>query len=331
MKKVSIIIPTYNQSKLVKRAVKSALSQTYSNIEVIVSDDNSTDDTENALNIFLNNNNFFYFKNKTNIGRVANYRKAMSELASGDFCLCLDGDDFLIDKNYIRDAISLINKNKLVIVFAKQRVFFQKYKKIINDRMNDKLPNIIDGKWLFLNYYRGYSIPHLSTLYDRKLAIEVGYYTQDILSSDWESVLKLMLKGRVGYINRSVGVWRKHDYNESKTENLKKIFDNTIYIVSSGDYAKNNNYFPVRIIEKWKILMLKRYYIKLLVKFSLTKNDTAYKATNIFFKHQYPKVFYLTLFDLRVAILLILVKNNKIAKFIFKKIFKIESFLEDIT
>ncbi len=51
---VSVIIPTYNRAKLVKEAVQSALSQTYKNIEVIVIDDGSTDNTRDVLRHYDN-------------------------------------------------------------------------------------------------------------------------------------------------------------------------------------------------------------------------------------------------------------------------------------
>ena len=64
--KVSIIIPTYNSSKYICESIKSAVSQTYDNIEIIVIDDGSTDNTRIIISDFIKNGKikYFYQENK---------------------------------------------------------------------------------------------------------------------------------------------------------------------------------------------------------------------------------------------------------------------------
>jgi GT2 family glycosyltransferase len=68
---VSIIIPTYNRAYVLSEAIKSALSQTYKDIEVIIVDDNSTDNTEQVVKAF-NDDRIFYHKNRVNLGSSQN-------------------------------------------------------------------------------------------------------------------------------------------------------------------------------------------------------------------------------------------------------------------
>ena len=87
--KVSIIIPTYNQSKYIKKAIQSALNQDYNNLEVVVSDDNSNDNTfEIVKPLLLQHINLKYFKNPRNIGRVANYNKVLNEYRITSYNVC---------------------------------------------------------------------------------------------------------------------------------------------------------------------------------------------------------------------------------------------------
>lgn len=74
---VTIMIPTYNQSAFIVEAVESALMQDYENLEVIVLDDCSDDNTQKLLQAFNSDSRFYYHRNKKNIGRVKNYRKLL--------------------------------------------------------------------------------------------------------------------------------------------------------------------------------------------------------------------------------------------------------------
>jgi glycosyltransferase involved in cell wall biosynthesis len=64
------MIPTYNQAKYISKAIESALNIDYPNIEVIVSDDCSTDNTEEVVSKYLSDDRFKYIKNEKNLGRV---------------------------------------------------------------------------------------------------------------------------------------------------------------------------------------------------------------------------------------------------------------------
>lgn len=327
---VSIVIPTYNQEKYITDSVKSALNQSYSNIEIIVSDDGSTDNTEERVSKFYTDKRVKYYKNESNLGRVKNYNKALYEHAKGEYILNLDGDDYLIDNNYIEDAIYHIQKNNLQACFADQTVFFERDKREVNDTMNKRLPPIVDGNWFFTNYYKGYSLPHLSFLYKRSHALEVGFYTKDVLSSDWESFLKFILGQKIGYLERAVGVWRKHDTNESATKDVEKHLENIEYIESVFCYAQKTRYFTIKEIEKWRERMLKRYFAKLIIRAQLLERKEQSVKIQIFICKYDNKIYKSLQYDLRLIALKILLinKNFQFRRFIFRKILKIESFLQ---
>jgi glycosyltransferase involved in cell wall biosynthesis len=274
MNKVSIIIPTYNQANYIEQAINSALEQTYQNIEIIIADDNSTDPTTSLIAEKVKGiEKIKYFNNATNLGRVANYRKALYDYASGDYVLILDGDDFFIDKDYISKAVELFITNKdLVLVFAKVSNYFDQDGIFINDRINHNLPSIIDGNWLFINYYKGYSITHQTSLYNRKIAMDNDYYREDIPSSDWESVLRLIQGHKVGFINQFVTVWRKHEGNASRTVDISQMVKNTKFIENAFIFALNKGKFSKIMLEKWRNEMLKRYFFRLLVQANFQSN-----------------------------------------------------------
>ena len=88
---VSIIIPTFNRGYILPRAIKSALSQTYQNIELIIIDDGSTDNTEEIVKDF-SDPRIQYIRYSENKGRPAARNKGIKK-SKGDFFAFLDSDD----------------------------------------------------------------------------------------------------------------------------------------------------------------------------------------------------------------------------------------------
>ena len=124
---VTIMIPTYNQSNYILQAVESALNQDYCNIEVVVSDDSTNDETKLILGKFSKLNNFKYYKSDENIGRVKNYRKLLYDLSNGDYVIMLDGDDFFNDNAHISKAVSYFNTDeKIIVVGAGINILYKK-------------------------------------------------------------------------------------------------------------------------------------------------------------------------------------------------------------
>lgn len=91
MREVSVVIPTYNRSKKLKRAVNSVLDQTYPYFEVIVVDDRSTDDTKEVVKKFKDER-IKYHRNESNLGGGES-RNVGIELSKNEYIAFLDDDD----------------------------------------------------------------------------------------------------------------------------------------------------------------------------------------------------------------------------------------------
>jgi len=123
MAKVSVIVPVYNGEKYIKEAIDSVLNQTYTDTEVIIVNDASSDKTEEVL--FKNFGNLIkkgkikYLKNKTNQGRNIAGNKG-AKASSGNYLFFLDADD-LWDKYHIEKNLPKL-KN-VDVIFSKPRTF----------------------------------------------------------------------------------------------------------------------------------------------------------------------------------------------------------------
>ena len=89
--KVSVILPTFNRAKYLDRAISSVLNQSFSDFELIIIDDASTDNTEEIVNMFKDER-IIYIKNPKNLGG-AGARNVGIHIAQGEFIAFQDSDD----------------------------------------------------------------------------------------------------------------------------------------------------------------------------------------------------------------------------------------------
>ena len=113
---ISIIIPAYNCSKTLPRAVYSALAQTYKNLDIIIVNDGSTDDTSILCDSFKNEDGRVQIIHKTN-GRQASARNAGLRVCKGEFVLCLDSDDEL-QKNACEKLLNCIDEHTDFVLYG---------------------------------------------------------------------------------------------------------------------------------------------------------------------------------------------------------------------
>lgn len=89
---VSIIMPSWNTSKFIAESIQCVLDQTYTNWELLIVDDCSTDNSDDVVKPFLKDNRIKYFKNEKNSGAALSRNRAMRE-AQGEWIAFLDSDD----------------------------------------------------------------------------------------------------------------------------------------------------------------------------------------------------------------------------------------------
>jgi glycosyltransferase involved in cell wall biosynthesis len=114
---VSIGIPTYNRERLIGRAIESALHQDYLNIEIVISDNASTDSTPEVCRRYAQTQpNVRYVRQPRNLGATRNF-DAVLEQTSGQYFMWLGDDDWL-DPNYVRLALSRLETDPQVALVS---------------------------------------------------------------------------------------------------------------------------------------------------------------------------------------------------------------------
>lgn len=132
MPKVSICIPTYNNIEAFKRCLSSVLIQTYTDYEVVVTDDSSNEDIKNYLAENSNFNNIFYFKNQSALGSPENWNEAIRK-SKGEYIKILHHDDWFTHENSLEIFVQLLDKNPTsVIAFVTSKNINLRNNAIIN-------------------------------------------------------------------------------------------------------------------------------------------------------------------------------------------------------
>ena len=112
---VSVIMPSYNTAAYISASIKSVLAQTYSNWELIIVDDCSTDNTDEIVAEFLVDKRIRYFKNTQNSGAALTRNRALRE-AKGEWIAFLDSDDIWLPEK-LEKQIEFMKKNNYVFSY----------------------------------------------------------------------------------------------------------------------------------------------------------------------------------------------------------------------
>lgn len=212
MKKVSVIIPCFNQAKYLEDAINSVLNQTYKNIEIILINDASTDNTKEIAKKYLNKvDNFVFIDNKTNLGLSSSRNIGISN-SSGEYILPLDADDE-IKPTYIEKAVSILDSNeKIGIVYSKAEFF-----------------GVISGEWELPAYnLKNFILENCifcSALYRKKDWLKAGKYDETMKNAleDWDLWLSFIELGFEPYqIPEILFRYRKHSYASMINKNFDK-------------------------------------------------------------------------------------------------------------
>ena len=260
--RVSVLIPAYNQDHFISAAVESALRQAYANLEVVIADDCSTDRTGQIAAGYAADTRVRYLRNTSRLGRVSNYRKLLAE-ATGEWVLMLDADDYLTNDDYITHAMRLACSDPGVVLVIGKALSgnLVETAELLNAGIQESA--VIDGSDLFLSYpaLRAPVPLHLSCLYRRDRAVDLHFYREDILSSDFESFYRLMLGHKVGVLNEISGLWRQHTNNVSNSIRYRDVARNLRMFKGMYEYARTLRIFPDAVLNRWLSDALALYFL----------------------------------------------------------------------
>jgi len=306
--KVSICIPTYNRATYLAETIRSALAQDYPNLEIIVSDNASTDATTDIIKQFVDEPRLRFHRNKSNVGMVANWRILLYELVSGDWFIILSDDDYLVDSSYVSKAIALSQKDvNIGLVYANGYILYTNR----NEKVELAIPydEIEYGTNIFLRKHR--VMPQEFTLcnimFNTSLSKELGAFSNlDNLCCDSELFLKICLCGNVGIVKDFVSVYRYHDSNLiNKKFTYRELISTTDIFIETYKFALAHDKVDKKELCKWKKMVFDPAVKNILFCISASYNDQFEEAMDLLCKKSeinLYRYFYNPVFALKILI-----------------------------
>ncbi|MDX4036584.1 glycosyltransferase family 2 protein, partial [Aliarcobacter skirrowii] len=216
-KLVSIAMCTYNGSRFIKEQLDSILNQTYKNIELVIVDDGSKDNTIDIINQYVQKDNRIkVFQNEKNLGFVKNFEKAIT-LCKGDFIALADQDD-IWKQNKIEVFLHDIKDNILIYSDA---IVIDKNSEILDKEFIRSSSNLVRGKcnkaFIFENCVSGNTLMFKKELVQYILPIPKKIRFHDI----WIAFVSSTV-GTITYTQESLTFYRRYD--EQITKHIEKDY-----------------------------------------------------------------------------------------------------------
>lgn len=208
--KVSVIVPCYNHERYVKKCIESIVSQTYPNVELIVIDDGSKDQSPTILKDLATQHNFIFVQ-QANRGLTGTINRALKEFATGKYICYCASDDFYTE-NRLEKQVDFMESHPET-AFAYSKVY------LVDENSNQIGEVKVSGKagWVFEDLFLGkLNFPALSCIYDRVRLMETELYDETLMIEDSDIWYKLTQKYQVGFIDIYSGYYRRHESNMTR-------------------------------------------------------------------------------------------------------------------
>lgn len=188
---VTIVVPVYNRAALLRRAVASAIAQTYRPIEIVIVNDGSTDDTAPTIVELERRHPEVRSILRTN-GGPGLARESGRQAAAGEFLQYLDSDDVLLPQKLELQVGSLKANGSAGIAYARTR-----YRDARGHEMRCTWKTLLDGEeTIFPHFLRGRLWETVTPLYRTAVASAAGPWSALRLEEDWEYDCRI---GALGY------------------------------------------------------------------------------------------------------------------------------------
>jgi len=255
---VSIIAVCYNHSNYAIYTLESIIKQSYKNIELIIFDDCSSDNSVEVIQDWIDNNNYYSFsfiKHKENQGLCKTLNEAL-DIATGEFIQIISCDDILIS-NKIELQVNLFNKlsSNYGVLHSNLEYINENGNSISRKESNRRTKFSGSFYYLLLN---NNNIAAPTLLYKKQVLFDVGKFDERYSFEDLDILLKISKKFKIEYLDKPLVKYRILQSSLYRSRGFKGIMDRLKILYRNIEDNKSKN-----IVRKNNIKTSKEYLQKL--------------------------------------------------------------------
>lgn len=267
MKKVSIVMPTFNGANWIKRAIDSIKAQSYTDWELLVIDDGSTDDTASVVrSAAAEDDRIRYIKNDQNMGIQKTLNRGLKE-AEGVYIARLDDDDIWCDTEKLARQVEFLDKNPEYSLVGTSVILIDEKGNEISK--SNREPNDLNIRKIILS---NNPFAHSSVVFVRDEIISIGGYSESGIFKhieDYELWLRVGSSHRFANLQiygAKISVHRESISFVNRVDQYKKTFKLiNLYKNSYPNYLKAvfRNFLLLCVYQLLNVSLIKRAYFPL--------------------------------------------------------------------
>ena len=265
---VTLVIPCYNHERFVQDCIQSIIDQDYRNIELIIIDDGSKDNSitkiEEMIPICQDRFIRFEFRSRSNKGVSATLNEEI-EWAAGQYLSIIASDDLLHHNkiSFLMNKFSLLDDTYAVIFgdvnfinSEGEKIYINKYTRVVEAnnenctssfleiytqrrKVKYKAPTVFGS---YSSLLEGNYLPAMGAVFKTNYVRSSGGFTNGVRVEDWNIWLKLSKNYRFHYEQKTVAFYRLHGSNTSVTSSEKLLLDSLELLQKEECYAIRNGY-----------------------------------------------------------------------------------------
>ncbi|MCR5099075.1 MAG: glycosyltransferase [Lachnospiraceae bacterium] len=254
---VSVCIPAYNNASTIRDTVESVLASDYKNIEVIIVDDCSSDDTFDVAEA-IDDERVFVCKNYDNLGMAGNWNRCLS-CCKGEYIRLLCADD-RIDADLISTEVGILDEHPRVVMVSTDTAFINEAGEVVGHYDRYKKNGVVPGREIFKSslFTRDYLGAPLANLFRKSAAEAVGGFdTSFSYIIDYDFFGGIALLGDVYVLHE-----KKNYFMLRSGSNTSRVLGGA----GSADYIREHRLLVEKYagalglggFEKWLSVMIRR-------------------------------------------------------------------------
>lgn len=248
----SIVVPTYNRAKLVAETISTILAQDFTDYEILVVDDGSTDNTEQVLSTIRDPRFQYHKKANGERGAARNYG---AKLARGQYVNFFDSDDWMYP-NHLSAAKKLIERENAPEFFHLGYDFKSPDGRVL--KLVNQLDDSVQTRAMFDNVLSCNGV-----FVRRDIALQFPFEENRVLASaeDWELWIRLLSRFKIRYSNEVTTSVVSHDLRSIHTIPTKKVIPRDMLLIDllqADEMVRKafGNLFGKFVAERYTFIML---------------------------------------------------------------------------